>query len=254
MQTANEAEFLLKCLLRKETPARCVDSGVIVASYPRSGNTWARFVIANTLLLNAGIDEEVTFQNLNDIVPEFRHNRQGRRNYPIPGFYKTHLPYIKAYEPHRKIVIVRNPINAIVSCHKYVTENLGKFRGSVDEFARSWRFGAPAWLFFHRKWEGHVTKYIRFEELRENSVSGFEGFFDGMEVRTDVIAEAVKRSGKDRMRSLQRDKGDPFLANKDFRFVGDARVKSESISFSPETYAYVRNLLEPIARNFGYVL
>jgi len=87
-------------LQKRPLPAiRIRPDDVFIVSYPRSGNTWVRFLIANLL----APDEKITFRNIENYVPSIYKSadtldtRGGRR------YIKSHNP---CYELYPKLIYV----------------------------------------------------------------------------------------------------------------------------------------------------
>src|SRR5258708_8153953 len=77
---------------------------IFLVSYPRSGNTWARFLLGNLIYQ----DDPITFSNLESRIPEIYFNRDRfLRELPRPRMLKSH----ECFQPHypRVIYIVRDP-------------------------------------------------------------------------------------------------------------------------------------------------
>src|SRR5215472_10086604 len=83
-----------------------------IVSYPRSGNTWTRFLIANLL----HPDEPVTFANIETIIPDTSAlSSRALKRVPRPRLIKTH----EYFEPrYRKVIyLVRDPRDMAVSLY-----------------------------------------------------------------------------------------------------------------------------------------
>src|SRR5437660_7753546 len=80
------------------------DDDVFVVSYPRSGNTWTRFLIANLL----HPEEPATFLNIGRLVPDAEvQSSRYMRGIPSPRVIKSHTYFDPRYP--RVIYIVRDP-------------------------------------------------------------------------------------------------------------------------------------------------
>src|ERR1017187_3695816 len=81
---------------------------VFVASYPRSGSTWLRFVLAEALT-----GQPSTFPSVNRAIPQVGYHAQALR-LPAGGrFIKTHESYRR--ECRRAVCLVRDPRDTLLS-------------------------------------------------------------------------------------------------------------------------------------------
>lgn len=58
----------------------------IIASYPRSGSTWLRFILTNLMFP----DKEHDFDSIHKTIPTIDHETELRESIHQPRFYKTH--------------------------------------------------------------------------------------------------------------------------------------------------------------------
>ena len=85
-----------------------------IVSYPRSGNTWTRFLVANLVYQ----DEPVTFANIEQIIPDvYKNTRKQLLGVPSPRILKSHEYFDPRYK--RVIYIVRDPRDVVVSYYHY---------------------------------------------------------------------------------------------------------------------------------------
>src|ERR1700688_3546261 len=87
---------------------------VFLVSYPRSGNTWTRFLISNLIYQ----EEPTTFANIEKRIPEIYFNADhAMRKLPRPRILKSH----ECFQPHYKhvICIVRDPRDVAVSFYHH---------------------------------------------------------------------------------------------------------------------------------------
>src|SRR5579872_7348300 len=89
---------------------------IFLASYPRSGNTWLRFVLSEALS-----GEEIDFDNINSFIPELKWHKQGKPLLAGQGrVIKTHEQYRKEYK--KAIYIVRDVRDCALSAHARTKE------------------------------------------------------------------------------------------------------------------------------------
>jgi len=87
---------------------------VFLVSYPRSGNTWTRFLLGNLLWQN----DPVTFLNIESRIPEIYFNPDRfMRALQRPRLLKSH----ESFQPHypHVIYIVRDPRDVAISFYHH---------------------------------------------------------------------------------------------------------------------------------------
>lgn len=205
-----------------------------LVSYPKSGNTWSRFLIANLLRPH----EQVGFSNIHQIIPgiDVVPHRDMLR-FPRPRIIKSHQYFDPRYR--RVVCIVRDPRDVALSeyhaqrkskridDHYPIQEFVRRFLagescdyGSWGEHAASWlstRYGQPGFLL------------LRYEDMLQDTareLSRMAGFL-GLHPTSEQIQEAVSRSAADRMRKLEKSQAPLFNATKgtrqDILFVRNAK-------------------------------
>ena len=88
----------------------------MIVSYPRSGNTWVSFLLANLL---EDSRYPLNFQQVQNRVPSIHSNNEFRKA-PVmsgPRFIKSHMPYDPEYK--KVIYIVRDGRDVMVSTYNY---------------------------------------------------------------------------------------------------------------------------------------
>jgi hypothetical protein len=109
----------------------CFKDDVFIVSYPKSGNTWVRFIVANMLNLN----EKVGFDNIEVFVPDvYINSNKSLLNMRRPRYLKSH----EYFDPrmNKVIYITRDPMDVMVSLFFYL-KKLGilSFNHSIDDFS-----------------------------------------------------------------------------------------------------------------------
>jgi Sulfotransferase domain len=207
-----------------------------IVSYPRSGNTWTRFLIANLV----HPDKEVTFTNIESLIPDTssQSNRALKRT-PRPRIIKTHEYFDHRYP--RTIYIVRDPRDVVLSYYdfqrKYMQISddypLGRY---VDDFVSgrlisagwgTWAENASSWVYTR----GHTKDFLllRYEDMLKDTTSELLriAVFLGIEAEPERLRRAIERSSAERMRKLEKAEAHQWVATKnrrkDIPFVGLAK-------------------------------
>ena len=102
------------------------DTKILMFGYPKSGNTWLRFLLYNycNLLLNPNVDKTISFDQLNNL----QNNVMDRGTIfniieGFPFFYRTHKIYVKPYDLFdKKIFVHRNPLDTLISSLLFLQE------------------------------------------------------------------------------------------------------------------------------------
>jgi hypothetical protein len=144
---------------------------VFLASYPRSGNTWLRFVLGEALS-----GKSITFDNVDDVIPELKWHRRAMPLFEGGGrLIKTHEPWRKEYR--KAIYIVRDARDAALSQFarsaqmQIVDPDLDEFietfiQGNVHGYG-TWDNHIRTWLNSPLSRSGNLL-VVKFEDLRRN--------------------------------------------------------------------------------------
>src|SRR5712691_2091969 len=130
-----------------------------LVSYPRSGNTWTRFLLAN--LMHQG--QPITFANIESRIPEIYFNPDHvMRNLTRPRILKSH----ECFQPHYPwvVYIVRDPRDVAVSFYHHNV----KAGNIVDEYPMEEfipRFIAAE---FDTKWGSWADNVMSWRCMRHN--------------------------------------------------------------------------------------
>jgi len=153
---------ILKRLYRKKRPfgpSRIFEDDIFVSSYPKSGNTWLRFILARLMVSSESI---ISFRNIDDYVPDLYRCRDyvdsvQRR----PRFIKIHEPQIGDYG--KSIYICRDGRDVMISFYHYFRQTK-KFDGSFMEFLNS------VDEFWCGSWVNHVTSALDYAEKNPGKI------------------------------------------------------------------------------------
>ena len=207
---------------------------VFLVSYPKSGNTWVRFLIANLLFPN----ETVSFANLSRLLPgPFETTKRDFERVPRPRVIKSHDCFDPRYP--RVIYIVRDPRDVVVSQYHYhrkckKIEDGYPMEQFVDRFLAgdtsphgSWSESVTTWLTSRHNDPRFLL--LRYEDVTadpKREVGRIAGFLD-IPADSERISQCVERSAADRMRKLEKLQSDKTAltrdSRKDLSFVRSAK-------------------------------
>jgi hypothetical protein len=204
---------------------------VMVASYPRSGNTWLRFLLTKILT-----GKSAGFDNINKVITEIGIHKDALPLLPGEGrLIKTHELYRPTYK--RAIYLVRDVRDVLLS--QYSRENeLGlvwwsDFDGYIREFLKgtingfgAWQAHIPNWLDSPLAQPGDLLM-VRFADMRSDTTGKLEEILDflGLHVERDLIAEAVADNTVDKMRARENNSEKLHQSNREEgRFVRKGSV------------------------------
>jgi len=211
--------------LRIERDITMFPDDVFLTSYPRSGNTWTRFLVGNLV----HPDEPITFLNVERLVPDmYKHSDRRLRGLPRPRILKSH----ECFDPRYKkiIYVVRDPRDvAISNYHWEMKQRSVRDDYPIEAFVQRWMDG----VYWGRVgcWADHVTSWLSTRQGREGFLLlRYEDMVTdpekelakvarllGIDAAPDRLARAVKLSSADRMRRLEKDQGDQWVLTRGMR-------------------------------------
>lgn len=238
-----------------------------IVSYPRSGNTWTRFLIAN-LLFPA---QQVSFTNIERLIPdaEAQSSRYLKR-LPGPRVIKSHEYFDHRYP--KVLYIVRDPRDVVLSYYDFER----KYRSIPDGFPietyvqkfvqgkltsaswGTWAENVGTWLAGRSGRSGFLL--VRYEDMLGDTVAELASIakFFGIDADVERLRRAAEQSSASQMRELEQSQGKDWVSTKnrrtDIPFVGTA-ITGKWKSKLPETA--VRTIEEawgPLLLRLGYEL
>lgn len=131
---------------------------LFIASYPKSGNTWLRFILAN--LKSNG--EEVNFKNIDNYVSDVYSAKQIINSQKNNRIIKTHQTLFEFYP--KTLYIYRDYRDVLVSFYHYEMK-LKHFDGTFEEFISSKNVVIP-----FGSWKDHVQAAFEFKKLHHDRI------------------------------------------------------------------------------------
>jgi hypothetical protein len=234
---------------------RLIPADVFVASYPRSGNTWLRFMLFEILL-----GQSPSFNHVDKVVPDIGKQDKASPVLPHGGrLIKTHEPYRPEYA--KAIYLVRDARDVALSEFAYqkalglAEDDFDQFltrflRGTVNPFG-SWAAHVDSWM--KAKDEGRAEiLLLRFDELRrEPEISlGKMMEFLAMPVGADLIHRAVSNNSVEKMRDQE--KKNPVKASAKGRFIRSGAVEGWREKFTEPQARLVQQRAGSVLSRLGY--
>jgi hypothetical protein len=237
---------------------------VYLASYPRSGNTWLSFLIANAIKEHYGIERDVNFFSIVDIIPSVHLkskdiNPQGffGRN-DLPRIIKSHYGYNPYY--NRVLFLVRDPRKVLVSHYQFLVER--KFipeTQTLSDFIRTERYGAKRWFNHAKGWylgysAGQIVQVFRYEDFVTDSRAQLSRLMDllGVQLSETELQAAINACSKDNMKKSQDSHRSTYLIKELKTNFVNSEQSGEDKKLSDEDRKYIEDETREIAQMLGY--
>jgi hypothetical protein len=238
-----------------------------IVSYPRSGNTWTRFLIANLLFP----DQEVTFASIEKQIPDAEaQSRIHLRGVPRPRFIKSHQYFHPRYQ--KVVYIVRDPRDVVLSYYDFDRkyrhiEDAYPLASYVGDFVAgrmisaswgTWRENVGSWISARGGNPGFLL--LRYEDMIAdplNQASRLATFL-GLKPTSAELKRAIERSAADQMRKLEKTQGDQWVSTKgkrnDIPFVRGATSGGWKTKLAENLVAEIEGAWGSLMNALGYEL
>lgn len=180
---------------------------VFIASYPRSGSTWMRFLLAD---LTTG--QQPNFQRVDQLIPQVGAHADAPALFSGHRLLKTHEAYRQEYG--RAVYLIRDMRDVLISWYRVTRQDpddLSDLDAFVNTFVTERASPYGCWSDHVRGWlvardRGTEILVHRFEDLKNDPVASLSRIasFVGLDVSQERISETVARNSADHMRELER--------------------------------------------------
>lgn len=237
---------------------------VFLVSYPRSGNTWLRSMIAH-LLIKRSID---SLRELDYVVPDV--------HYEVPVSRVPQLPFyvVKSHEPlrletdyvkYRRVLhIVRDPRDVAMSYYRFRTNSGAQhvdLDGFVSDFVSgrifpgSWHEHVESWTHEAEFGPGISIKTLRYEDIVNDTLSALKEIAEFLQIGTDkcFLQQIVDGSSLERMRKKELNGNRPNYEKGYAYVIGDGQVAGFKARLDAENAAKIIRMAEKTMRKYRYI-
>jgi hypothetical protein len=258
----------IKYLARQDPPRRRLiadKNDTFLVSYPKSGNTWVRLLLANLI----HPQEVVTLTGADQLIPSV--DGQSRRYFeqmPRPRVIKSHYPFCETYK--RVIYVVRDPRDIAVSQYHFQVKRRVLDDGfPIDKFITSFVAGEVcpygSWGENVASWTGARTGdpnflIVRYEDLLRQTYDELSRIvlLLQMNASAERLSLAVERSTAEKMRKMEKQEGRLWASTKDTRqdipFIRAATDGQWQSVLSPSSVQKIETAWGHLMLIFGYKL
>ncbi|GAB4293412.1 MAG: sulfotransferase domain-containing protein [Ignavibacteriaceae bacterium] len=188
------------------------EDDTFIVSYPRSGNTWVRFLLGNYLF-----GEKFDFLSREKFIPAIKGNtNRDLLKTPRPRMLKSHSLFYKRYP--KVIYLLRDPRDVMISHFIWSSKNLPKKRKIAN-----YNFETYAELFFtgdfpFGRWDEHVQGWtsnsslirngfllVKYEDLKSDTFNYFTKIIKFLNLEYDEmkVKTAIDNSSFQKMKQLE---------------------------------------------------
>jgi Sulfotransferase domain len=247
----------------------------VLASYPKSGRTWFRFILSSYLAKAFALNTVPDLHSMFTIIPNF--DMDAERGFTVFAFKKhqpklplitvSHLPYSKArFRSHPVIFMVRDPRDVMVSAYFHATRQKHRFSGDIDGFLKDPDQGIVGLTHYLNSWshglQANKHIVISYEALSHDPQGQTNRALSLLGIRSDpqALDDAVDAARFQNMQKLELqtglpghdyNRGDTESRRMRRGMVGGFRdyLSLQQIDFIDEAYSY--NLTPEAKEIFG---
>jgi sulfotransferase family protein len=239
---------------------------VFLVSYPKSGNTWTRFLVANLVYPEKNPD----FSNIDELLPD--PEGMSKRNLARaarPRILKSHQYFDPRYP--KVIYVVRDPRDVVLSEYYFdikrravaddcpLQQFVSRFvRGQLNHAYGTWGENVATWFYTRRR--DHRFLLVKYETLQSQAMHemGRIADFLGISAGPERLSFAIAQSSADRMRELEKKQGHLWSSTRETRqdkpFIRSARAGGWKTELPETSVLEIESAWGELMHQIGYEL
>jgi hypothetical protein len=257
--------YLFEKLVERDYSFEVKENYKFVISYPKSGNTWMRFLLANLLC-----DEEIDFVNIEDKVIDIykRNNKEIEENKEHLNIFKSHSYFRPKFSNNKVVYIVRDPRDVVISYYNHYKKNKRReisFNDYLDLFINSnidvfgnWGENVGSWIGAKNNSEDFLL--IKYEDMLKDTFKELKkvcNFFN-INASDENIKKAVEKSKFNNLKNMEERVEDKAEAtkktSKKVKFFRKGKSRQWEKELSKEHLERIQNEFSEIMKLLDYDL
>jgi len=188
-------------------------------SFPKSGRTWLRYILANYINLYYKLNLDINLHTMFNLIPnDSLDTKKGLTSYSFvkddrfPILIASHNS-LKSYTDENKIVLLRNVYDLLVSDYFQHIHFLKKYDGSIKEFIKERNSSLHRYCNFINSLENNAnqTIVITYEMMHENIFDVIKELLNylNMDIDNEILEQSIKYSTFENMKKDELIRGIP---------------------------------------------
>ena len=221
------------------------DLKILMFGYPKSGNTWLRFLLYNyrNLFINPEQTHTISFDRLNSLqnnVMDRGTTFDAEEGFPL--FYRTHKIVKKPYNLFdKKIFIHRNPLDTLISAYHFYKNREIPFSDDPKKLSTKLQdidfyvlYKINIWIDFYRVSIKHADYIINYSNMKINCMKELSELicFLNWDFNEELIKKSVEFSSFNKVKKMGEEKDQKYgNGPKDGTFMGEFTRSGEEGQF-----------------------
>ena len=237
------------------------DPKILMYGYPKSGNTWLRFLLYNyrNLLINPEETHTISFDRLNSLqnnIMDRGTTFDVEEGFPL--FYRTHKIYKKPYNLFDiKIFIHRNPLDTLISAYHFYKNREESFSDDPKELRSKLQdidyyvlYKIDGWIDFYKVSVKQANFIMNYTKMKQDCCKELYSLIQFLEwdVDLELLKKSVEMSSFNKVKKMGEDKGQEYgNGPKDGSFKGEFTRSGEEGQFYDSLH---KETIEIVLRKF----